>query len=45
MLLQLFGISERNPDKVGLRSLGIDMELISEERAQSLKPGCMLVLP
>ena len=53
MLLQLFGItkemmpyiSERNPDKVGLRSLGIDMELISEERARELKPACMLVLP
>ena len=53
MLLQLFGItkqmlpyiSERNPDKVGLRTLGTDIELISEEHARSLKPSCMLVLP
>ena len=53
MLLQLFGIdntmlpyiSERNPDKVGLRTLGTDIELISEERARELNPSCMLVLP
>ena len=53
MLLQLFGItkqmlpfiSERNPDKVGLRTLGTDIELISEEHARSLNPSCMLVLP
>ena len=53
VLLQLFGItkdmmpfiSERNPDKVGLRTLGTDFELISEERARDLKPGTMLVLP
>ncbi len=53
MLLQLFGltkdkipaISERNPDKVGLRTLGTDIELISEEKARSLGPSCMLVLP
>tara|TARA_R110000851_G_scaffold4633_9_gene18829 strand:- start:5797 stop:7080 length:1284 start_codon:yes stop_codon:yes gene_type:complete len=53
MLLQLFGIdntmlpyiSERNPDKVGLRTLGTDIELISEEKARELKPSCMLVLP
>ena len=51
-LLQFFGIdkqlmpyiSERNPDKVGLRTLGTDIELISEERARELDPGCMLVL-
>ncbi len=53
MLLQMFGItkeimpyiSERNPSKVGLRTLGTDIELISEEKARSLKPSCMLVLP
>ena len=53
MLLQLFGItkemmpyiSERNPDKVGLKTLGTDIELISEEKARELKPFCMLVLP
>ena len=53
MLLQTFGIdketlpciSERNPDKVGLRTLGTDIELISEEAAREMKPSCMLVLP
>lgn len=53
VLLQFFGItkemlpaiSERNPDKVGLRTLGTDIELISEEDARQRKPSCMLVLP
>ena len=53
ILLQHFGlgkdkipfISERNPTKVGLRCLGTDIELISEEKARSLKPKLMLVLP
>lgn len=53
VLLQFFGItketmpaiSERNPDKVGLRTLGTDIELISEKEARTKKPGCMLVLP
>jgi len=53
ILLQLFGItkemlpyiSERNPEKVGLRTLGTDIELISEERAREMRPSCMLVLP
>ncbi len=53
VLLQFFGItkemmpyiSERNPEKVGLCTLGTDFELISEERARSLKPSTMLVLP
>jgi NDP-4-keto-2,6-dideoxyhexose 3-C-methyltransferase len=53
VLLQLFGItkermpyiSERNPDKVGLRTLGTDFELISEERARDLRPSSMVVLP
>jgi hypothetical protein len=53
VLLQFFGItkekmpyiSERNPDKVGLRTLGTDFELISEQRARDLGPSSMLVLP
>jgi hypothetical protein len=53
VLLQLFGItkdmmpyiSERNTEKVGLRTLGTDFELISEERARALRPSSMLVLP
>ena len=53
ILLQHFGldktkipyISERNPDKVGLRCVGTDIELISEEKAHDLKPNAMLVLP
>jgi NDP-4-keto-2,6-dideoxyhexose 3-C-methyltransferase len=53
VLLQFFGItkdkmpyiSERNPDKVGLRTLGTDFELISEEAARAMTPASMLVLP
>ncbi len=53
VLIQLFGItkelmpkiSERNPEKFGLRTLGTDIELISEEEARDLKPKTMLVLP
>tara|TARA_Y100000590_G_scaffold62272_1_gene66558 strand:+ start:3840 stop:5141 length:1302 start_codon:yes stop_codon:yes gene_type:complete len=53
ILLQHFGlgkdkipfISERNSTKVGLRCLGTDIELISEEKARSLEPKAMLVLP
>lgn len=53
VLLQLFGIgkdilpfiSERSPEKVGLRTLGTDIELVSEEYARELNPSCMLVLP
>ncbi len=37
-------ISERNPEKVSLKTLGTDIELISEERARELNPDCMLVL-
>lgn len=52
VLLQYFGIdsallpyiSERNPEKVGLRTLGTDIELVSEERARALEPVAMLVL-
>jgi len=53
MLIQLFGItnkmmpyiSERNPEKVGLKTLGTDIELISEDKARNINPDCMLVLP
>ena len=38
-------ISERNPEKVGLKCLGSDIELISEERARSMKPRAFIVLP
>lgn len=52
VLLQYFGIdrellpyiSERNPEKVGLRTLGTDIELISEEDARARRPSAMLVL-
>ena len=53
ILLQHFGlgknkipfISERNPDKVGLKCLGSDIELISEEAARTMNPCAMIVLP
>ena len=53
ILLQHFGIgkdripfiSERNPNKVGLKCVGTDIELISEEKARSLNPKVMVVLP
>ena len=53
ILLQHFGlnkskipfISERNPEKVGLKCLGSDIELISEEEARSKNPKAFLVLP
>jgi hypothetical protein len=52
VLLQFFDIdrqmlpyiSERNPEKVSLKTLGTGIELISEERARALSPACMLVL-
>ena len=52
MLLQLCGldntiipyISDRNPEKYGLFTLGTNMEVISEEKARSLKPDIMFVL-
>ncbi len=53
ILLQHFGldkskipfISERNTEKVGLKCLGSDIELISEEDARLKKPKAFLVLP
>ena len=52
VLLQFFGIdsgslpyiSERNPEKVSLRTLGTDIELVSELRAREMNPSAMLVL-
>lgn len=53
VLLQICGIdkktlpyiSERNDFKVGLRTLGTDISLISEEKARKMKPSCMFVIP
>lgn len=53
IILQHFGltkekipyISERNPDKVGLKCLGSDIELISEEQARKINPEAFIVLP
>ena len=53
VLLQFFGIdkemlpaiSERQTMKVGLKTLGSDIDLISEEDARQQNPSCMLVLP
>mgnify|MGYP001559716516 CR=1 FL=1 len=53
VLLQICGIdkkilpyiSERNPIKFGLRTLGTDMELISEEEARAKNPACVFVIP
>jgi hypothetical protein len=52
VLLQFFDIdrkmmpyiSERNPEKVSLETLGSGIKLISEEQARALRPSCMLVL-
>ena len=53
ILLQHFGLdkskipfrSERNSEKVGLKCLGSDIELISEETARSMNPSAFIVLP
>ena len=52
VLLQYFGITkedlpfitDRNPEKVGLRTLGTDIEVVSEEYACKMKPSTQLVL-
>ncbi|MGB3443773.1 MAG: class I SAM-dependent methyltransferase [Actinophytocola sp.] len=52
-LLQYCGIdrtvipyaAERNPDKVGARTLGTDIEIISEADSRARKPDYYLVLP
>ena len=38
-------ISERNPEKVGLKCLGSDIELISEKKAREINPEAFIVLP
>ncbi|MDC3233451.1 class I SAM-dependent methyltransferase [Pelagibacteraceae bacterium] len=53
VVLQHFGftkekipfISERNPEKVGLKCLGSDIELISEKKAREINPEAFIVLP
>ena len=53
VLLQICGIdknllpfiSDKNKDKVGLRTLGTDIEIISEEKARKINPSAMLVIP
>jgi SAM-dependent methyltransferase len=52
VLLQFFDIdkkllsciSDRNPEKVSLRTLGTDIEVVSEADARAMKPAFMLVL-
>ncbi len=52
VLLQYFGvtkeilpvISDRYAEKVGLRTLGTDIRIVSEEEARDMKPSAMLVL-
>ncbi|MFV2109732.1 class I SAM-dependent methyltransferase [Micromonospora sp. LOL_015] len=52
-LLQFCGIdksliryaAERNPDKFGARTLGTDIEIVSEEQSRSAHPDYYLVLP
>ena len=38
-------ISDRNKEKVGLHTLGTDIEIISEEKAREINPSAMLVIP
>lgn len=53
VLLQICGInkkilpyiSERNPIKYGMRTLGTDIELITEEEARRKNPSCIFVIP
>ena len=53
IILQHFGltkekipfISERNSEKVGLKCLGSDIELISEDKARQINPEAFIVLP
>lgn len=52
VLLQYFGItkemlpaiSDRYAEKVGLRTLGTDIRVVSEEEARDMKPSAMIVL-
>lgn len=38
-------ISDRNPEKVGLQTLGLGMKIISEAAARKMKPELMFVIP
>ncbi|MEO8367663.1 MAG: class I SAM-dependent methyltransferase [Candidatus Solibacter sp.] len=52
VLLQYFGITkenmpfitDRNPDKAGLRTLGTDIEVVPEEHGRKVRPSTQLVL-
>jgi len=52
VLLQYFGITkenmpfitDRNPDKAGLRTLGTDIEVVPEEHGRLMRPSTQLVL-
>src|SRR5438552_11583655 len=37
--------AERNPDKVGARTLGTDIPIISEDESRKMRPNYYLVLP
>lgn len=53
VLLQWYGIdsyktpyaADRNPDKVGAKTLGTNIQIISEEESRAMKPDYYLVLP
>ena len=53
VLLQWYGVNrvmvecaaDRNPDKVGARTLGTDIPIVSEEESRKQKPDYYLVLP
>ena len=42
---QISFISDRNPDKYGLKTPGTNITIISEKKSRSLKPDFYLVLP
>ena len=42
---KILAISEKQKGKIGLKTLGSDIDLISEEDAHLKNPSCMLVLP
>jgi hypothetical protein len=39
------GIAERNPDKWGLRTVGTNIPIYSEEEMRKAKPDYLLMLP
>ena len=52
-LLQFYGlnnkhfnfVADRNPDKWGRKTIGTDIEIISEEKAREMKPDYFFILP